>query len=581
MNGDEFERPPVVAGGATNRRHWLALVALVGVLIVHARYLAGVTEDAHITFRFARHVADGLGFVWNVGEPPIEGFTTLLWLMLSAGAIKAGIDEFALTQALGVASACGTLILTFFFARRLLSARPGVALVPCILLAASGPHAAWAMSAMETSSCGLFILLGTFAYLMGLQTGARKWPMVSACALCVATVLRPEGAMVFGVLVILSVILFGAPTRANFSANGVAVLIYLAPLAALEAWRLHVFHDPLPNTAYAKTGGSFHQYIRGIKYLVHFSYRFVLPLLPVGIVYLWNTAAPDGPHAKNLAGRLLASARQFAGETVCLAMLLAYFAYVAYVGGDYMAMYRFMVPVLPFLYLLVVPVLRSLEGVVPPTPHKRRVIAGLVLLAAGGTLIQSTPLEGLFFTVPPLQHGTYRGIQAERWNVARLALIGRFFRRYTHDAPDSLATGTIGAPGYYAPNLVIEDLNGLTDKYIAHRHISGMGRGWPGHEKMDLDYSFGRLPTFFMLDRNLAENDILPVSTSADAMANALEKTYVGAKEYASWIRKHPDFIAKNYRLVTILLDDPVNAEKGYFAFLENKHRAQGTSSPN
>ena len=35
-------------------------------------------EDAMISMRYARHLADGHGLVWNIGEEPIEGFTNLL-----------------------------------------------------------------------------------------------------------------------------------------------------------------------------------------------------------------------------------------------------------------------------------------------------------------------------------------------------------------------------------------------------------------------------------------------------------------------------------------------------------------------
>jgi hypothetical protein len=70
-----------------------ALVLLMGLFLVHARFLACVAEDSHITFRFARNLADGHGFVWNVGEPPIEGFTTFLWVLvcaLASGAAEPG-----------------------------------------------------------------------------------------------------------------------------------------------------------------------------------------------------------------------------------------------------------------------------------------------------------------------------------------------------------------------------------------------------------------------------------------------------------------------------------------------------------
>jgi hypothetical protein len=56
----------------------LVLPGLALFFVAHAIYLACVAEDAHITFRFARNVASGHGFVWNVGEAPVEGYANFL-----------------------------------------------------------------------------------------------------------------------------------------------------------------------------------------------------------------------------------------------------------------------------------------------------------------------------------------------------------------------------------------------------------------------------------------------------------------------------------------------------------------------
>ncbi|MBI3736128.1 hypothetical protein HY256_06410, partial [Candidatus Sumerlaeota bacterium] len=48
-------------------------------------------DDAYISFRYARHLAEGRGLVWNVGDRPIEGFTNLLHTLFAAGLLRAGL----------------------------------------------------------------------------------------------------------------------------------------------------------------------------------------------------------------------------------------------------------------------------------------------------------------------------------------------------------------------------------------------------------------------------------------------------------------------------------------------------------
>ncbi|MGE5073658.1 MAG: hypothetical protein ACM3MF_09540, partial [Anaerolineae bacterium] len=52
--------------------------------------IAGITyftlvDDAMVSMRYAQHLARGFGLVWNVGQPPVEGFTNPLWMLAMSG----------------------------------------------------------------------------------------------------------------------------------------------------------------------------------------------------------------------------------------------------------------------------------------------------------------------------------------------------------------------------------------------------------------------------------------------------------------------------------------------------------------
>lgn len=563
----------VVEGPLSTRRGG-ALVLLSGcaaAFLAHAAYLACVAEDAHITFRFARNLADGHGFVWNVGERPIEGFTSFLWVLLAAAGFRAGIDPLPLSQAAGLISSVGTLALTFAVARQLMGASSVIAVVPCLMLAAAGPFATWSASGMEMNTFGFFALLGTYGFLAWLQQPSPRWLVLSGLSLCVGTLLRPEGALFFTVLAGVAATALWRRTRLALRAHLVWALAYVIPLAIFLAWRLQEFGDPLPNTFYQKTGGGFWQHARGAGYVIYFGFYYLIPLLPFPALLAWEVGFPSRREITRPAF-WLERVNGHPAVAVSAILVVAWLSAMVYVGGDYMAMYRFMVPILPFIYLLLVPALQSLHRQTSSVSRKPVLLTLMVMLAALATLFHSTPFETSFFRVATWQHGNWRGVQSERRYVERFTVIGRFFEGYRKSDSESLATRAIGAIGYHARHLAIHDLSGLTDRHIAHVPVKATNRGWAGHEKWDLDYSFRRLPTYLMFDENFAPQD-LPASASSTApqMADAIVTAFPYAQRFADWIRKNPDFIEQHYRLTTVWLEDVKNGQRGYFAFLERK----------
>ena len=51
------------------------ILMLIVLLAVHIRMLAGLTDDAYISFRYSKNLAQGQGFRWNPGGEKVEGYT--------------------------------------------------------------------------------------------------------------------------------------------------------------------------------------------------------------------------------------------------------------------------------------------------------------------------------------------------------------------------------------------------------------------------------------------------------------------------------------------------------------------------
>ncbi len=510
------------------------------VFVFHAIHLACVTEDAFITFRFASNLVAGHGFVWNVGEAPVEGYTNFLWLLISAATLAIGLDLPLTSQVLGVAAGLATLVYVYRCAIWL-GGSARIAVLPALALACSGPFATWATSGMETSAFTLFAVAALFHHARYAETGASRQIAITSGALVVATLMRPEGGL-------LAVIIAGGAlvaARGHGAARTrpvlIGFLIYAIVIALYVGWRWQHFGHPLPNTFYAKTGGGIAQALRGAEYAGLFALHFVAPwIVSVGLGLLGRPLANTNPAARALL-------------RACVAIVALYSSYVILVGGDYMAMYRFFVPVLPCIDLLVMSaVVRSLRGVNATSIRAAGIKAG-VLLGLLGTGFHSTPLESAWVEKPERMHGNYRGVEAERWYVSRHRLIGEFFARYGRPG-ESLATGAIGAVAYYS-GLDVYDVHGIVDPHIAHegRAHEELGTGLPGHEKTDYPYIFAKKPTFYVFSRKLRKQPLAGIPLLVPEV---------------------DDLVAAEYRVGSVFLEDRTNRQSGYFSFLERRDRA-------
>ena len=113
-----------------NRLLSLALVATLAILLAHASVYGFVTDDAYISFRYARNMIEGLGLVFNAGER-VEGMTNLLWTLWSALGLRLGVDapRWALAWG-GICFAASILLLGFNHLQLRRAATVGALTVP-------------------------------------------------------------------------------------------------------------------------------------------------------------------------------------------------------------------------------------------------------------------------------------------------------------------------------------------------------------------------------------------------------------------------------------------------------------------
>ena len=155
-----------------------------------ARILLGprTVDDAYITFRYARNLITGHGFVYNPGER-VLGTTTPLYTLLMAGtALLTGSRDFP-TLALAGAAAVGLL---YGLGKRFTGHR-GPASAAALLWAIAPYSVTFAIGGMETDLTIALLLASAYTHIANLS---RLMAVLSALALLA----HPDTAILLGLL---------------------------------------------------------------------------------------------------------------------------------------------------------------------------------------------------------------------------------------------------------------------------------------------------------------------------------------------------------------------------------------------
>ena len=443
---------------------WTLLAAAICVFVFHARIYWGWTEDdAFITFRYAQNLAGGRGLVFNPGER-VEGYSNPSLLLISAAALRAGLDPVIVAKWLGLAAGALCLLLSWLLARRMAQDAPLAALVAPFYLAVSPALARHAVTGLETT---LFALLLTAGVL--LAAGDRS-PLRRALFLVIAlliSITRPEGPAFALFLLVAGAVIRGrgpgGSRRGDWAEPGILVLF----LAAYASWRWSYFGSFFPNAYYAKVQGGVSGIIDGAQYTLDF-------LRDAG-----------GPFLAGLALVTALVGCATAAYGVALACLVLYVAFIIVSGGDWMFHYRFFAHVLPVASACMAAGIASIVALAMGLARRGRVLlyACLAFLLGVTCLsVGNTELRVARMVLPALEERTYLSQSYEA--------LGRWF--HENSAPEAtVAISDIGAVGYYSGRRVI-DMFGLIDRRIAR--IKGRM-----HYKADPQYVLSRNPDYIVL----------------------------------------------------------------------------------
>jgi hypothetical protein len=483
--------PQKTIGAYLMRSHaapWVVLAMLGAVFIGHASSYWTIVDDSFISYRYAENLVAGHGLVFNIGEP-VEGYTNFLWTLLLAASNAIGADTAFASQVLGALFGLLLLPVVYISGRSLLGFGRWMALVPCVLMAGNAALARWAGSGLETVPYTTLFTLGVTLALIDLRDNPRL-PLSGVIA-GLAALMRPEAAGLFAFLWISAALAVRKRLRVLLA----MVLGFSALTIPHLTYRLSYYGLPLPNTYYAKVELSTEVLAKGLSYVGDF-FLCHGPWALLALIGLWWFQGDRGKRYLVL---------------LPLSTLFIAFAYVATVGGDFYEFWRFCVPYLPWLILLVCAGACSLGAHMGRERTVRSQPPVEVVLTLAVALSILVPAK-----VWPMVTDRFN---PAGWEFSNRALeeLGLWLKE-SYPESTVIAVTWLGRVPYFSGFKAI-DMLGIADAHIAQLNppepiiVTPLGKkyeisklaGVAGHGKYDPEYILEREPDLVLLEITFPE----------------------------------------------------------------------------
>lgn len=446
-------KTPGAPNKAEKRILGLLLLAVLSIVVffLHEVHAFGV-DDSYIFFRYAENAAAGHGFVFNVGEPPGEGFTSWIWLLMLSLFKWLGLDIILASKILGVLFHLLGGVFLFLLVKHTLdeNGNSQAVLTAGILSAAFLVNyrlLAHGVAGMETSLYIFAIVALTYLTTRALTAsspgGPGRWWLILGGAAFGAFLVRPEGVAAGGI----SLLALAVRQRKEILKPTPWLYVsasLIVPLALFLAWKTMVFGYPLPHSYYHKL------------IVIKSEYREAFQQLVLFLKTYWPLAVAAVPSALYAA---ISQKRHVFLYYLLLFLLMISVYLLFYPAMNYL--HRFYIPYLPLLLAMTAPavyiLLEKAASVKNPVPRFIGPLLIFLLLAVS----MNTHLDRARFKVK----GWSRLVDPA---VSRAGL-GTVMKELPADVV--VANTEMGVIPYYS-GLTCIDMAGLTDPHTAHHGIS-------------------------------------------------------------------------------------------------------------
>jgi hypothetical protein len=447
------------ARGFSSLPWWVILFPFI-IFIAHSLvFKEWIIDDAGISMAYARNLATGHGLVSQPGNPPVEGFSDFLWvLLLSPFFLFSHFSPLLTPKIISFL----LIFITFFIFYKVWAILPDLNVVSLLiglsLLSLNTSFVVWTTSGLENA---LYLLLISYLFYLTVK-GLTEFHFYKNRIFVIGIVTggialtRPDGIVYFVFFPIIFLLSYNFKGRKNivFTSMLTYFLSFLIIYGSYIAFRLIYFNDIFPNTYYAKGGPNIIDTLSILTFqppvlakyseLINSVAGIIGNLATLSIFFLIYSLVKD-----NLLDL----------KYICFLIIL-YISLLNYLllPPDWMGEYRFATPFIAFFYLTCFILLNlSLNN-----KHKKHFYGYLACIALISSCIIITCTD--FYK---------RSLDFSKKNLVNfitiqtLALKFNNFVDFFKIENPSLLTPDIGGH-LYSSKLKIFDLGGLCDRTIAN-----------------------------------------------------------------------------------------------------------------
>lgn len=443
-------------------------------------------DDMFITLRYAYNLSHHGVLTWNIGQDPVDGYTSFLHTVLLSLSPVFNLTHLDFAIILNIILGLACLVLFVFLcieiaalshaelketpvgsdsAIRDFSTPWAAILLGLSLLSIYRPFWFWQTALLEALLYTAVVLSSVAVTLRSIRLGRLQWwyPVL----LLTVTLCRPEGiALTLGLVVM--ILASRWPKILNRGEVLSLVLLLVLPIVMFVGWRLSYYGHLFPNTYYAKLS------------------RFQYQEIELGIEYMKGVMIYNGGIL--IAIPILNLIFEISRNTLTRPLFFLYMMPLCYVGvvihsgGDVHQHARFWLPMTPICLACLVRIERITQAL---NLLHRNLLSWVYLVTIGLLCLYVTFTQCFAFEndyAPSFDrsrlfspiHRAAQGFQAisdRRWPLWEDKDWGGIpVKRLAEVLPTStsIAASDVGRLGYYAPSLFIYDLNSLNDPITSH-----------------------------------------------------------------------------------------------------------------
>ncbi len=296
-------------------------------------------DDAFISFRYAKNFFFNREIVFNIGEPPVEGYSNFLWVMWMTLSFVFNIEIVFFSKVSGLIFCHLSILILYKLAFRI-SKSQNLSHAVVLFYVLTPNIALWSVGGLETSLFSFLLLLSAYLFIQDISVRKHRIIKFSPLTFTLLSLTRHEGAVLFALTLVFITCLFIKSGEMNINRRITVLFCYIGTFLITYAlyflWRITYYNNILPHTFVAKQTGFD---------LLLFSGRliFYLPLL----IFLLPTFFLIVFYCINHSKYRIKNKNQQYIILIILSLSIILLFLTSWMPG-----FRFTVPLIPFVYLL-------------------------------------------------------------------------------------------------------------------------------------------------------------------------------------------------------------------------------------